>query len=914
MKKLCSILLLFIALIMFASCSQSSSSRTLGAPVANAETHIFSSYSATEYAGMDVTQAETELKKAGFTNIEYCPIEDITSVSSIADGTVESVQIDNSTDFDKSTAFFENVNVIITYHNIPKITAPVFSEKTSDVSYIEVAKMYFDAGFSNISTEEIYDIDTDSADGEYRTELTANGVPVEAGALLPFDSEVVIVGHFPYPKYSVALNIDFEGNLIFSRYDVIVSVNSEELGTLAHGKSNVFTISLPEGSYTISFTNAKDNTVAGSIRLNVNSDTKVSYHITCHSNEVKVEQTDLRQALQHGMIMMPFSSKRFLRKDCKTVVSELESLGFTNIIANATTDNVWGMSPVDSIVQVKFGEKADYNRGDIFSENTPVKVLYHVPDFAFEQSAISVTEREAFALAYNLTSGDGLETINFTINNKDILKRNEDGTYTALMPGQAIVTATSGDHICSECTVEVKEIIVPIDSIELSQNELTVAVGGIFSLDYTYEPKNANYTDITTSVSNSALEQNIDGTFYSAEQGDTEIEFYQDKRRLGTCVVHSTVVEVEEFTFQESMENIFVGQTAELGFTLVPETASNKGITVASSNPGVADVSFDEKGDSIIQVTGVSAGKATISVTIPNGTQFQKPVTVEEILPTEIQLTENTPDGAIRVGSLLDLTAKMIPENTSDRSVVWTSSNSRVIKVDAAGILEAVGVGIADVTAKHKSGMSATISITVQPTPVEKILLASDHDRNTEFVKGNKLTLTATILPENATDKSIKWTSSDETIVTVSDKGVVTAKGMGTAEITAESRDGVKNTMKITVDPSPQKFRVSYSCNMRSNNHVGNNWSKELSVDDVVCASGSVITVEPGATIAIRLVITENDSRPDSDSCVERIPVTDELCRNGYATSGELCVRENGGRYSGNTATWSYSIQLKPVN
>jgi hypothetical protein len=142
-----------------------------GAETVTTEMVLYSPHSAAEYTKMDYVQVEQLLKDAGFSDIELCPLDDITSDSDIPDGTVESVCINGVSDFTKDTSFHMGAVVVITYHNIPKIGAPISQEAAKTMHYMEVGKLFFDAGFTNIITDEIYDLPVGS---DTFTELTAN--------------------------------------------------------------------------------------------------------------------------------------------------------------------------------------------------------------------------------------------------------------------------------------------------------------------------------------------------------------------------------------------------------------------------------------------------------------------------------------------------------------------------------------------------------------------------------------------------------------------------------------------------------------------------------------------------------------------------------------------------------------------
>ena len=458
-----------------------------------------------------------------------------------------------------------------------------------------------------------------------------------------------------------------------------------------------------------------------------------------------------------------------------------------------------------------------------------------------------------------------------------------------------------------------EEIVIPIEQIVFTSNELSVSVGSFFVLDYVIVPENANYTKIKAEILNDYIEMGDDFTFYSNEAGDSEILFYQDDRLLGSCLIHSSFVEIEELTITESSEEGFVGETVDLAFSLFPKNATNKGICVSSSDSSIAEVIFDERGDSVAKIVGKSAGKANIIITTPNGKKYTHKIRIKDIEPTEIKLAVSNPMQRIEVGTPISLDVLWQPENTSKKELTWTSNNKKVIKVDSTGNIETVGVGTAELTAKHKSGLSASIIITVDPTLVTKVEILTTRDIPPKLYVGNKFTLTASVSPENATDKSLSYTSSNESIVTVTNKGVVTATGVGTATITVVSANGAKATMSITVSPSPQKFKITWSASLVENNHVGNDWSKSFAVNGEAFRSGNSIILDPGSSFTVHFYVVERDKYPDTGSFSETIKYTDNLCKNGYTISRTVSVREDRGRYAGNYAYWNLKITITPI-
>ncbi len=169
---------------------------------------------------------------------------------------------------------------------------------------------------------------------------------------------------------------------------------------------------------------------------------------------------------------------------------------------------------------------------------------------------------------------------------------------------------------------------------------------------------------------------------------------------------------------------------------------------------------------------------------------------------SSVTLNSNSLD--LIAGGSGTLTATVLPDNATEKTVTWTSSDPAVASVDADGTVTAVGVGTATITAKA-GDVTATCTVTVEPKPTSGVVL---DQAALSLDIGATATLAATVLPEDATDKTVTWTSSDPTVATV-DNGIVTAVAAGTTTITAAAGDQ-SATCSVTVkaeeqpvDPTP---------------------------------------------------------------------------------------------------------------
>ena len=179
--------------------------------------------------------------------------------------------------------------------------------------------------------------------------------------------------------------------------------------------------------------------------------------------------------------------------------------------------------------------------------------------------------------------------------------------------------------------------------------------------------------------------------------------------------------------------------------------------------------------------------------------------------PDSVQIASSTPvtgvtvsptTGSITVGGpALELTATVAPENATNKSVTWSSSDDTVATVSPTGEVTAVGAGSATITVTTVDGsFTASCAVTVSAATVAVTGVTVSPKTDSLAVGDADITLTATIVPENATNQNVTWSSSSDSIATVSDAGVVHAVGAGEATITVTTEDGsFTDTSIITI-------------------------------------------------------------------------------------------------------------------
>lgn len=180
-------------------------------------------------------------------------------------------------------------------------------------------------------------------------------------------------------KYKVKVNIDFEENLLFSKYDVDLS-SSNKTETLKHGKDKTIELYLEEGEHTLTFTNNDDSDIYKQITINVTSNMEVGVKISCHYDKISVTKTytDKDEEMINNEIKMTNDKSAYVYKNYKDVIKKLEKLGFTNIEEKPMYDIELGWTDEGEVDNVKINGKDNYKRGDVFKNDEKVVVSYHM--------------------------------------------------------------------------------------------------------------------------------------------------------------------------------------------------------------------------------------------------------------------------------------------------------------------------------------------------------------------------------------------------------------------------------------------------------------------------------------------------------------------------------------------------------
>ena len=328
--------------------------------------------------------------------------------------------------------------------------------------------------------------------------------------------------------------------------------------------------------------------------------------------------------------------------------------------------------------------------------------------------------------------------------------------------------------------------------IEAESNKLRNNLSGALVTSYTYKPgvgltSATNPNGITTSYYYdsfgrlSVVRDSEDNILERFTYHYKNIDDYEDI----PPVLHPEIL-VSSISVTLGSAYINYGTATNAFAVVLPDNATNKGITWSSSNNNVATVSSSGV------VTGVSAGTCSITATAQDGSgvyaSASLTVTTPIVLVTGITL--NKTSLSIEEGSSEGLTATVSPWNATNKGITWSSSNNNVATVSSSGVVTGVSAGACSITATAQDGSGVYASASLTVIGIVAVTGVSLDKATASLDEGETDTLALILSPGNATNQNVVWSSSNPGVATVTATGVVTGISYGTATITVTTSDG----------------------------------------------------------------------------------------------------------------------------
>ena len=417
--------------------------------------------------------------------------------------------------------------------------------------------------------------------------------------------------------------------------------------------------------------------------------------------------------------------------------------------------------------------------------------------------------------------------LTFVSGRENIAAVDENGVVTGLTKGQSTITATLKTEKRTwkaSVTVTVARAVTDIavnetnltlyDAADPLISHLTGGAGNRVlllrkgrqvSIRATLSPNDANNRRYTVASSDTDVVRVSGSTLTARGAGECIVTVASESNPEVSVDYRAIVITpVTGVTVTADTKTLFIGTTAQLTATVKPADASITGVKWESTNEKVAVV--DEYG----VVTGVGRGQATIRATAADGSGQRASVNVTVKQQPE-SITLSGLSGNIRVGGGVTLKATVLPNTTSDKAVVWSTSDASVATVSANGYVKGVRAGSCTITCQSKTfpEVYAQIDVTVY-APVTSITF---NEKKPSVAVGRSIALSWTVKPQDATDSSVSFSTNKPDVVSVSDDGIVTGLKRGECYVYATANDGSgkKATIRVTVTQPVTGVTMKYT-------------------------------------------------------------------------------------------------------
>ena len=430
---------------------------------------------------------------------------------------------------------------------------------------------------------------------------------------------------------------------------------------------------------------------------------------------------------------------------------------------------------------------------------TPKEVK--VQQITLTPSASSVVVGESLQIAAKVLPENATNaTLKWKITPENILKPTAaPGQFTAQQVGEALVRAEAADGsgVSAVCKVVVKPRLVQAISLNATQKDLII--GDAFTLTATLSPENATNRNVVWKlVSGDAISLSNTGVIQAKKVGEALVraEAVDGSGITAECKVVVKPRLVQAISLNATQKELIVGDAFSLTATAMPENATNRNVIWKLVSGDAITLSSD----GVIQAKKVGEALVRAEAVDGSGVSAECRVVVKPRLVQSISL--NATQKELIIGDAFSLTATAMPENATNRNIVWKLVSGNAISLSNTGVIQAKKVGEALVRAEAAdgSGITAECKVVVNPRLVQSISLKLEKDT---VAVGEHFTVTADVLPKNATNSTLQWSVSDPLLLKHLGAGSFEALNTGSATITAQARDGSKQEASCHIEIVP---------------------------------------------------------------------------------------------------------------
>ena len=374
----------------------------------------------------------------------------------------------------------------------------------------------------------------------------------------------------------------------------------------------------------------------------------------------------------------------------------------------------------------------------------------------------------------------------------------DDGMIASFGTGECEITVSKGDITSTVKVIAQDAPVGGAESITFSDSVMTMVKGQTVANTLIVTPSNSNINGFIWVSSDDSVLSVIDGRITAVSAGEATIAVTDPENPdvHAECVIN-VIVPLNDIIINESTLRIEKGKTLRIKLYKYPSDATDE-ISYSSSDSEIAEVGQDGI------INAINFGNTVIAI---QSGSITKEIEVQVFRPlSSISLDIN--NTRLLAGESLQLNVSFYPEDATETSVIWESSKESVATVDEFGLVTAHGKGIAKITATA-GNYSAYCTIICPDVPMTGIELPE----NQVIGYGEEYTPSIVYFPSTTTDdKTATWESSDPDIFTVSEEGIVTPTGIGTATLTATVSE-FSATSEITVVKGTPEYETPEAIN-----------------------------------------------------------------------------------------------------
>ena len=442
----------------------------------------------------------------------------------------------------------------------------------------------------------------------------------------------------------------------------------------------------------------------------------------------------------------------------------------------------------------------NYKQSDAWGRAKGIYPLYPTISVSLaKESTVSIAKPTKIDFSI-LPENAGTKELEWSSENPEVATVDADGVVTGKKKGKTIITAKTKDG--TDITASTTLTVLPlVETMAFAESSVSIVKTEDKTIKLTIEPVEADKHMVWTSSDESVatVVQNMNAVYpleaivvaHKVGKATIKAEAQDGSGMSATCEVDVTPLMVSDFSLQTA--SVVKTFPTQLEAKVFPAEADNKKLKWTSLTPDIATVT--ENG----MMTGLKIGTAKVKAETTDGSNLSG---VFEVQVTGLSVsTISLPDeSSIVKTESMKLEYSILPLASDNQKLKWSSNATYIASVDeSTGMITAhkVGDAVITATATDGSGISASTTIHVTPLKVSQI----EMPKEMYLLRSLSKQIEVNIAPELADNKTLKWTSDNEDVATVTQEGVVKGVNVGSANITAAAVDGseVSATCKVTV-------------------------------------------------------------------------------------------------------------------